>query len=629
MSDPTLREQVARQLVTGISPAVLPESAGEAELSEARKLCREGNPFPLIAIQWPHLIINDPKESAFFRGTIGDKLDPCLRLDWWQRMIALAFFDDSIREVYIKGCTGAGKGGIVAMCCCLLYDVHDVLRLSFTGPKFEHTFKGIFAETDDWYKQMRNPRPRSDASTTIASDPRHYIDIQNPQRGKAGEDFSGQHSREPMGRWVIFDEATSAEDTWIENAEKNAYKVVCIANPRTVSGSFRNAFKPLGPDKENKNGICMGKLGKRLCVTIGGADCANVKYGRIKTPIAPPTGITIGSTTYAPGERISPDDYEQVKPLIPGQMDLTQFHAACSSPEKWKVRCFAHGMFPDEDPESQIILGSWLPRHNAFWHQSMDGFDVPVTAFGLDVARSLDGDDSCLSAGSSLGCREQIRKKLDNYTLIANWVLEEVLTRYDIDLKMGQNPVCIDYGGGYGAGVGDWLEMAGVWVIKSHPSGRAEVMPEVYSNMRAEMYGLLGRRLNPADPCGLEPWAVPEDSVLHEELAAATRKWNADMTRFLVVGKEEMKQNLNRSPDRGDSLALLFQAVRLLDGLDDWFRMTSDDLLVYPRPESSGVKPPASPRNPQQQIQDLIEWGLSKAKGSGPTQRRWGLDDDG
>ncbi len=56
------------------------------------------------------------------------------------------------------------------------------------------------------------------------------------------------------------------------------------------------------------------------------------------------------------------------------------------------------------------------------------------------------------------------------------------------------------------------------------------------------------------------------------------------MTRFLVVGKEEMKQNLNRSPDRGDSLALLFQAVRLLDGLNDWFRMTSDDLLVYLAP---------------------------------------------
>ncbi len=73
----------------------------------------------------------------------------------------------------------------------LLYDVHDVLRLSFTGPKFEHTFKGIFAETDDWYKQMRKPRPRSDASTTIASDPRHYIDIQNPQRGKAARTFQG------------------------------------------------------------------------------------------------------------------------------------------------------------------------------------------------------------------------------------------------------------------------------------------------------------------------------------------------------------------------------------------------------------------------------------------------------
>ncbi len=227
---------------------------------------------------------------------------------------------------------------------------------------------------------------------------------------------------------MIFDEATSAEDTWIENAEKNAYKVVCIANPRTVSGSFRNAFKPSDPIKKTRTASAWQVRQNAYASLSAGADCANVKYGRIKTPIAPPTGITIGSTTYAPGERISPDDYEQVKPLIPGQMDLTQFHAACSSPEKWKVRCFAHGMFPDEDPNRKSFSAhgyrDTMRSGIRAWTASMS----PSQPSGFDVARSLDGDDSCLSAGSSLGCREQIRKKLDNYTLIAKLVLEEALT---------------------------------------------------------------------------------------------------------------------------------------------------------------------------------------------------------
>lgn len=616
MSDTPLSDTIQRALVTGIAPDVLPESEDAAKLSECRRLCRDGNPFPLIALQWPKLVIDDPNEARYFQGHMHDPLNPCLRIDWWQRMIALAFFDDSIREIYIKGCTGAGKGGIVAMCCNLLYDVYDVLRLHFTGPKFEHTLTGIFGETMDWRNDMRFPAPSSNASTQISSSGRHYIKIQNPQKGQGGETFSGTHSRDARGTFYIFDEATSAEDTWIENAEKNAYKIVCLANPRTVMGGFRNAFKPLG-EKENANGVCMGKLGKRLCVTIGGEDCANVKHGRIKTPIAPPSGITIGGRQYQPGDRIEKDDFERVKPLIPGQMDLTQFQAACSAKEPWKVRCFAHGMFPDEDPDAQIILSSWLPRHCAHWEQAARGSDVPCNAFGLDIARSLAGDCSSLAAGSSAGCVSVESFQYATYPEIAKHVLTRAQDGYGIDLTAGNTPVCIDYGGGYGAGVGDWLSEAGVWVIPSVPAGRAEVLPEVYQNIRTEMYALLGRRLDPSDQWRDEPFAIPDDPELHEDLVHAVRYWTPDHTRYRLVSKEEVIAALGRSPDKGDSLALLFMAVRYLTDMNEWFRSTADELLTYPYQPRDSASPPVSPRSPARQLDEVMQWARDRAKKRG------------
>lgn len=619
----TLANQVHRTLVAGIAPDVLPESEEESRLIACRDACRRGNPFPLMALQWPSLIVTDEAESQYFEGEIGSEVNPCLRLDRWQRMIALAFFDDTIREIYIKGCTGAGKGGIVAICCNLLYDVSEILRLNFTGPKFDHTLKGIFGETMDWRKMMRHPAPSGDAATQIASSARHYISIQNPQKGQGGEAFSGTHSRDPRGTWAVFDEATSSEDTWIENAEKNAYKIVCLANPRTIMGAFRNAFKPLGDDdRQNRSGVCLGKLGKRLCVTVGGDDCLNVRHKRLKTPVAPPSGITIGDREYHPGERLAEDDFEQVKALIPGQMDLTQFQAACSAKEPWKVRCFAHGMFPDEDPEMQVILSSWLPRHTATWTAAVNGPGVPCNAFGLDVAHSLTGDASSLAAGSSAGCAGVERWQFDNYPDIARETLKVASEKYGIDLRAGDVPVCIDYGGGYGAGVGDWLSEAGVWVIQSIPGGRAIVLPQVYQDIRTEMYALLGRRLDPTDQWADDPWAIPDDTELHEDLIHALRKWNQDFTKYRLVSKQEIHASLGRSPDKGDALALLFMAVRMLTGMDEWFAMTSGELLTYPsRPvdENAGAgeptapsSPPPSPRNPQRQIEDIFNWAKNR-----------------
>lgn len=627
----TATETALRSLIAGLSPDVLPESADASSLKEARRLCREGNPFPLIAIQWPELIITDQGEAKYFDGAIGDPLNPALRLDWWQRMILMAYFDPVIKEIYIKGCTGAGKGGSAGIGINLYFDVYAESRGHCTGPTFTHSVENIFGEVSAWRKRMRNPYPATENTTSITEHQQHYITVLNPQRGQGGETFSGKHSK---FTYYVFDEATSAESTWLENAAKNAKKIICLANPRTVIGHFRSAFQPLGKE-ENKNGVCNGVLGRRLCVTVSGLHCANVKHGRLKDPVAPLDGIEIDGTHYPEHAPIPPEAHEKVKPLIPGQIDLQQYRSIVKkSGEAWKVRCFAHGMFPDEDPQAQIYLISSLRRH-AEAHTRAGATGCPVNAFGLDVARSLEGDDTCLAAGSSVGCREFFRFKLPTYTQVAEELLKICSERYGIDLTRGGNPVCIDYGGGYGAGVGDWLAKAGVWIVANVPAGRAKVTPEWYMNERTELHALLGRRLSNEDIWADTPWFLPDDEKLLEEMLLTVREWSPDFTRFRVVPKEFIKECLpdKRSPDRADSVALLFQAVREMDGMNEYFAMTSGDMAMWPRrptetttatapqaAESKGgfdwaqaggssakqSKPPVA--NPQQALGDLLEW---------------------
>ena len=63
-------------------------------------------------------------------------------------------------------------------------------------------------------------------------------------------------------------------------------------------------------------------------------------------------------------------------------------------------RVFALAEFPLEDPEKQLIVPSWFPRH----------LDVPagtvfVSAFGLDIAASEHGDETVLAAGGQKGSK--------------------------------------------------------------------------------------------------------------------------------------------------------------------------------------------------------------------------------
>lgn len=581
--------------------AKTPAERSHARLESAREKCRAGNPFPLLAALDRMLLLRSEEEIAFFDANqflpmfghlpdyllvpVLDPSNPPLRLDWWQKIILAAFFAQPIGEIFIKGCTGAGKGAIAGVGVCLWYDAHRESRTHITSRSFEHAHRNMFGEVAKWARRFRFD-PQTLLGQTIGESQRHYIKILNPSAtaATAGEAFSGAHGPNTL---YVFDEASAIPDLFVSNAQKNARIIVALSNPRTLHGWFREAFRPLA-DREDAIGVCPGTLGMRLCVTVGGPDCMNVRRERLRRQVAPKGGIVIDGQSFDEGTPIPDIKQWMTKPLISDQIDLAQFRAICSKQDRREVDVFAYGKFPKEDPSKQVIMGSWLPRHFAAWRA-----DAPpkVDCFGLDVARSLDGDCTCFAAGGKDGVRDLHLWQYNDTTYHVNRVIQIARERYSIDLTLGQHPVTVDMDG-LGAGVGDQLRQRHVWVIEFRGNGKADVDPRKHANMRTEGYALLGRRLDPDDRWAATPWAMPEDSGLAAELCAPEKMYGNDFLRFGITPKRKppgvgeggrtvsVAEKLGRSPDKADAVVYLFCAVRLLHNMNEMFAKYEGPLVV-------------------------------------------------
>lgn len=560
------------------------DQTADATLKRHRKWAREGNPLPLVATQWPELLITDEEEAEFFEGDIDDEENPCLRIDPWQREILRSAFDVTIGEIAIKGATGVGKGFVCGgLMANLFFDAFDPCRINITSGTFRHAQKNLFGEMGVWRMRMKHPAPGKLLGTSLSDTERHYAMVLNPSPHGTGEEFSGMHSEFTV---YFFDEASAVPNVHYENSLKNAKKIIALLNPRNQTGWSRDMFKPLQGEgtkaerleRENKSARCVGRLGGRHCFTIAGEHVTNVRFGRLKDPVAPRRGIEINGNKYAPAERIKDEDYQTVKALIKGQMDIAQYQSIIdTSKEQWEVDCYAHAKFPGEDPVRQAILPSWVEMHRRAWKPGL-----PVTAFGLDVARSKGGDSTVLSAGGIHGVNAIHEWKEDSYTASLQSVLRIAKKQYGINLRNGDVPICIDMGGGYGAGVADRLRQLGVWVIDFMPAGRASVYPGLYTNQRAEWYLLLGRRLDPADNWTSLPWALPptHDESLADELSAPLKIPASGGAAWALESKADIKTRLGRSPDMGDSVVCLWRAVFERHALFSKMNETVDSLIV-------------------------------------------------
>lgn len=602
-ADQILRDTVA----DGLRGKLEEPNKEQKEVAYARGLAARGKPFLLVATQWPDLVIDETTEEGrgdarLFREActderlafatlqmresildwVNDSTTPTLRLDWWQMVVIAAVFDPRISEIYIKGCTGAGKGGSTAIAVNMWYDAFHSSRTTLTSETFTHAQANIFGEVCEWRRRMRHPAAGAVLKESVAENERHYIMVRNPAAGE-GESFSGAHGPNTL---YVFDEATASPDVLIKNAEKNARKMMLLANPRTLAGRFREAFTPLG-DKINENGIFLGNIGLRMCLTIGGRDCINVAQNRLKGMMVPRGGMEIDGKGYGEGELVPDDKLKFVKPLIPNQIDLALYRNNKAKADKREADIFAEGWFPEEDATKQVILVSWLRACFQQWMKVWES--IKAKAFGLDVARSLLGDRTALSWGDEKGIAKFHQFRIPDVTLIADEVLRIANESAKVNLTLGGVPICIDYGGGYGSGVGDILAGRGCWVIPFQPSSTSQVSPRNFANLRTEAYAMLGKRLDPAGPFAHShpPLALPEEEGLAAELCAPEKKTGTDGIRFGLEPKEEIKSKLRGvSPDLADTATYWFHALRVVMEYDQWVMSVGNrPLVLYPTKE--------------------------------------------
>ncbi len=592
----------------------------------ARRQCKDGNPWPLVAYQWPHLVITDPEEAKFFEGEIGNSTNPCLRIDWWQRLGVNAAFNPSYAEIFFKGNRGAGKTCIVGLSYCLYFDVYDTLKAHVTSKDYNHTKTYLLGEVKSWYQKMKRPAPARLLHDTInGPNPEDkYIRIINPASNSQGEEFSGIHPKADGKVIFAFDESSGVRKLFYENALDGANLIFAMSNPRTTIGWFRDAFRTLGED-EDEIGECLAPKGKRLCITVGGLDCANVRNERLRSPVGPPSGIVIEGKNYEQGEQIPRDVYDRnCKPLIGGQIDLAMYRQIRNHPEKWWGDCFADGKFIKEDADLQIILGSWLKRHVEYWDKNRG--EIVVEAFGFDAARSSNGDDNVLAIGGRDGCWGLEQWKSEDTLRSADQIIE-IAKRMHIDLTLMQHPVAVDVVG-VGAGVADALRARNVWVLEHHAGKAAQFWPKECQGLRTESYHMLGRRLSPHDFWADKAWALPPDELLAAELVAPLKVYkDGDRSRFRLEPKETVKQKLQSgSPDRADAVMLLWYAVFLTNNYYDMLKsyqgqlvtsladMTDEERESYHNRKEGGAATSEAP------TADLVSW-IKDTYGGSATQQ--------
>lgn len=559
----------------------LPERIQLSTKSEAAKIllairkARKGDPIPLVELLWGDFII----------------------LDEWQERELREFFSGTIREMFIKGNTGCGKGAFIGLVVCLYYVIFKDARIVLTRDSKETAVSILFAEVCKWWNKMRfKPQARilADKIQDVA-DLQHIIEVRNPG---SGEGFSGAHSPHTL---FVFDEATAAvleeakpgEQSRYDLADTQCTHFLACANPRTTSGRFRESFPS---DDPNKTQTIPGRYGNRRLVTVGGKDCMNVRLKCLSQAISPIGGIEIKGQFFKAGEPIPDEYYRHCKPIIPGQTCYDTYMGHKANPDPNFAMIFADGNFPDADPEKQLIVGHWLEaskdrwrRFNAAWakvrrrhrlRKLLEGY-FPVEALALDVAASADGDETCLTVGGTRGIRKQHVIQERDTTKAVQWVLLTMRSEYGIDLPKSGLPIAVDMDG-VGKGVGDMLKELGCNVIEIHGAATPEVSPESYFNKRAESYGEFAKRYDPAGTFAGQPFLLPTDEWLTKELCAHEKLYvKRDAMKFRVTPKSPVpgvkdvvtvKQKIGRSPDRSDSAVYFYRALQAKDStLQDWF----------------------------------------------------------
>jgi hypothetical protein len=203
------------------------------------------------------------------------------------------------------------------------------------------------------------------------------------------------------------------------------------------------------------------------------------------------------------------------------------------------------------DPVWQLIPTEWVKAAQARWvDKEVKG---PMTALGFDPARGgIDKSSAARRHGNWF----------DRLVTVPGVVTKDgpAAAAFVAPLLRNGAPVCVD-AIGIGSSALDFLKALNLLVypvVASEASGLADKTGTLFfRNKRAEMYWRAREALDPENP---EPIALPPDPELLGDLCAARYKvvMMGKVAAIQVRDKDEIREALGRSPDKGDSVVMTF-----------------------------------------------------------------------
>lgn len=203
------------------------------------------------------------------------------------------------------------------------------------------------------------------------------------------------------------------------------------------------------------------------------------------------------------------------------------------------------------DPAWQTIPTEWIKAAQARW-KAKDAKGI-MTAMGFDPARG--GIDK-----SSIARRHG--QWFDEMVTAPGAVTKDGPTSAAFAVPLVRDGACICVDSiGIGSSALDFLVGLNLSVLAVNGSETSGVSTKAgnlrYRNKRAEMYWRLREALDPVNP---DPIALPPDSELAGDLAAVRYKvvTMGKVAAIQMRSKDEIREMLGRSPDKGDAVAMTF-----------------------------------------------------------------------
>lgn len=448
---------------------------------------------------------------AGYRGRPAEFASQVLGSRWWRMQAEAAQLVAAGPRTVIKSANGVGKTYLAADLALWFLYTHSPSIVLTTAPTQRQVRQLLWEEIRRRHRSARVALPGRVTQAGLRVGDGWYA------LGLATNDdvrFQGFHAEH---LFIVFDEASGIDGAIWQAAEGVAVgannRMLAIGNPLRTSGRFYELFRDAGSWQR---------------MTISALDHPNVTGDG---PCIP------GAVTRAALEARIAEWCEEVGGDAADGPDLFRWGGRRYLPDN-RFRTRVLGEFPDAG-DATLIPMRWIEAAMA---RALPAGGRRRAA--VDVARF--GSDSTVIGvreGAALIWMQAVRGSDTMATAgrVARMAYE-----------MRPETIAVDVVG-LGAGVVDRLREAGIAGVIAFNGGMPAHSPERFANRRAETYWGLRERFQAGDI------ALPRDDVLLEQLVGI-RYGYTSRGQICIESKVEARRRGISSPDRADTLAMLFDA---------------------------------------------------------------------